>query len=353
MSDLARPPQPQRYPPKPRPGDRVAVLSPSAGLPAVFPHVYELGLRRLREDFGLVPVEYPTTRAAAAAPRERARDLTAAFADPSIRAILATVGGDDLITVLPYLDREVIAANPKPYFGYSDNTNVLSYLFEAGMVAYHGGSVLVHLGRPGRLHPATADSLRAALFTDDWYELRPATEYSDEPSDWRDPSTLAAEPVMFPAEGWHWHGPRTVVEGPVWGGNLEILAWLSQAGRVGPNVAYAGCVLLLETSEELPSDVEVFRILRNMGERGLLAGFPAVLIGKPKAWDFDRPNTTEQKREHTEAQRAAVLRVLAEYAPDAVAVFGLDVGHTDPQLIVPYGGLARVDAAARRITVRY
>jgi muramoyltetrapeptide carboxypeptidase LdcA involved in peptidoglycan recycling len=47
------------YPPKPRPGDRVAVVSPSAGLPGLFPHVYELGLRRLREEFGLEPVEYP------------------------------------------------------------------------------------------------------------------------------------------------------------------------------------------------------------------------------------------------------------------------------------------------------
>ncbi|MEU7587018.1 hypothetical protein AB0A95_12015 [Micromonospora sp. NPDC049230] len=53
---------PLRYPPKPRPGDRVAVVSPSAGLPAIFPHVYELGLRRLREEFGPEPVEYPTTR---------------------------------------------------------------------------------------------------------------------------------------------------------------------------------------------------------------------------------------------------------------------------------------------------
>jgi muramoyltetrapeptide carboxypeptidase LdcA involved in peptidoglycan recycling len=353
MSDLQQPAESRRYPAKPRPGDRVAVLSPSAGLPAVFPHVYELGLRRLRDEFGLIPVEYPTTRAAGAHPRERARDLTAAFADPSITAVLATVGGDDLITVLPYLDSAVLAANPKPYFGYSDNTNVLSYLFELGLVSYHGGSVLVHLGRPGAMHPATAASLRAALFTNDWYELTPTTEYSDEPSDWRDPTTLAAEPVMFPAQGWCWHGPQTVVEGPIWGGNLEILAWLLQAGRVGPSAAYAGCVLLLETSEELPSDVEVFRILRNMGERGLLAGFPAVLVGRAKAWDFDQPNTAEQKRAYAEAQRAAVLRVLSEYAPDAVAVFDLDVGHTDPQLIVPYGGLARVDSTARRITVRY
>jgi hypothetical protein len=36
------------YPPKPRPGDRVAIVSPSAGLPEIFPAPYELGLRRLR-----------------------------------------------------------------------------------------------------------------------------------------------------------------------------------------------------------------------------------------------------------------------------------------------------------------
>ena len=31
--------------------------------------------------------------------------------------------GDDQIKVLPFLDFDVIAANPKPFFGYSDNTN--------------------------------------------------------------------------------------------------------------------------------------------------------------------------------------------------------------------------------------
>ena len=55
-----------RYPDKPRRGDAVAVLSPSAGLPARFPVPYELGLTRLREEFGLRPVEYPSTRAAQA-----------------------------------------------------------------------------------------------------------------------------------------------------------------------------------------------------------------------------------------------------------------------------------------------
>lgn len=341
------------YPPKPRPGGRVAVVSPSAGLPGLFPEVYELGLRRLREEFGLEPVEYPTTRVMGADPRDRARDLTAAFADPSITAVLATVGGEDLITVTAHLDDAVLRANPKPYFGYSDNTNVLNHLHRLGIVGYHGGSVLVHLGRPGSPHPLTFDSLRAALFTSGWYELTPAAEWGDQPNDWRDPASLAVEPLMFPGTGWTWQGPERVVEGRTWGGNLEIVHWLLAADRVAPVAELAGSVFLIETSEELPSATEVYRILRNLGERGLLATFPAAVVGRAKAWDFERPHSPEQRQAYAAEQRASVTRAFAEYAPDAVLVFDVDLGHTDPQLIVPYGGEIRVDAVDRRISVRY
>ncbi|NGM12200.1 S66 family peptidase [Verrucosispora sioxanthis] len=340
-------------PPKPRPGDRVAIVSPSAGLPGLFPHVYELGLRRLRAEYGLEPVEYPTTRIMGADPRDRARDLTAAFADPTITAVLATVGGDDLITVTPHLDDEVLRANPKPYFGYSDNTNVLNHLHRLGVVSYHGGSVLVHLGRPGALHPLSADSLRAALFGSDWYDLTPAAQWGDEPNDWNDPASLAAEPVMFPGTGWRWQGPAKVVEGRTWGGNLEVLHWLLAADRVAPAATLAGSVFLLETSEELPPAVEVYRMLRNLGERGLLDGFPAALVGRAKAWEFGRRLTPPEKKAYAEDQRAAVTRAFAEYATDTVLVFDVDFGHTDPQLIIPYGGEVRVDAVRQRISVRY
>ena len=87
------------HPPKARPGDRVAIVSPSFAAPAVAPEVHEQGVRRLVELTGLVPVEYPTTRQLDAPAADRARDLNAAFADPSIRAIVATIGGDDQITV--------------------------------------------------------------------------------------------------------------------------------------------------------------------------------------------------------------------------------------------------------------
>ena len=98
-------------------------------------------------------------------------------------------------------------------------------------------------------------------------------------------------------------------------------------------------MLVLETWEEMPTAQEVFRILRNMGERGLLAGFPAVLVGRAKAWDFDRPHTIDGAAGLAPTtQREAVSRALADYAADAVVVFDVDLGHTDPQLIIPYGG---------------
>jgi muramoyltetrapeptide carboxypeptidase LdcA involved in peptidoglycan recycling len=342
------------YPPKPKPGDRVAVLSPSAGLPAIFPEVYELGLRRLRDAFGLEPVEYATTREIGADPCERVRDIHAAFADPSVTAVMATIGGDDQITLMRHLDDDLLRANPKPFFGYSDNTNLLNHLFNLGLVSYHGGSVMVHLGRGGGLHPVTADSLRAALFTTGWHPLTQTTTYGDEPPSWEDPTNLDVEPPMFPAKGWVWRGPERVVEGPAWGGCIDVLSWILQAGReVQPARAYAGCVFFFETSEEMPSADAVYWTLRSMGERGMLGQFPAVLVGRAKAWDFAQPRTPEQKRRYAADQRAAVERAMREYAPDAVLVFDVDFGHTDPQLTIPFGGTVRVDSAQRRIHVRY
>jgi muramoyltetrapeptide carboxypeptidase LdcA involved in peptidoglycan recycling len=83
----------------------------------------------LREEFGLRPVEYPTTRTKQASPAERAKDLHTAFSDPEIRAVLTSIGGEDQIKVLRHLDPAVLAGNAKPFFGYSDNTNLHLFLW--------------------------------------------------------------------------------------------------------------------------------------------------------------------------------------------------------------------------------
>jgi len=340
-------------PPKVKAGDRVAVVSPSFAAPAVWPEKHSLSMDRLASEFGLVPVEYPSTRVAST-PVERARDLTEAFGDRSIRAVLATIGGDDQITVLPHLDPAVVRADPKPFVGFSDNTNLLNWLWFHGVAAYHGGSTIMHLGRGGGLHPLSVASLRTALFDTGAVELRPVEQFSDHGVDWSAPGSLAQSPPLLPSEGWTWHRPERVVTGPTWGGNLEILSWVCASNRfVRPVADYAGCVLLVETSEEMPSGTEVFRILRNLGERGLLKQFPAAVVATAMAARHDLVVPLDERARYRAEQRAAVLRAFADYNPDAMIVFGLDFGHTDPQYVLPYGGLMTIDGPSGRVVAHY
>lgn len=344
----------REYPPKPRPGDRVAVVSPSSGLPGILPLPFELGLERLRDDFGLVPVEYPTTRRMGSSAAERAADLHAAFADESIKAVIASIGGDDQITVLPHLDGDLIRANPKPFFGFSDNTCLLAYLSGLGIVGYYGGAVMTDFGRQGAMHPLTAESLRAAMFTTDEYRLRPAEAFNDIDLPWDDPTTFETEPQLMPANGWTWHNADSVVTGTAWGGCLEIVAGLLMADTAVPEVdEFDGAVLFFETSEEMPDDEYVYRMLRALGERGVLGRCGALVMSRPKAWNFDNRNDAAGREAFVTAQREAVRRVMGEYAPDKPLVLDVDCGHTDPKVIIPYGGQITVDGLAREITVRY
>ncbi len=341
-------------PGKARVGDRVAVLSPSWAGPGVFPAVFELGLARLRDVLELTPVEFATTRLVGATPEQRARDIEAAFADPSISAIIASIGGSDQIKVLRHLDPAILRANPKPFLGYSDNTNLLLYLWNLGVVGYYGGSVMVQLGRPGRLHPATEASLRLALFDSGPVQLAPVAEFTDADGHWDDPSTFDREPAMAPTDPWWWHGPQSVVSGRTWGGCLEIVDMHLRSGHhlLAPE-AYADAVLLVETSEEMPEDEYVYRVLMGMGERGMLEQFGAVLVARPKSLSHERQWDQERRRRYVDDQRAAVLRALSEYNPSAPVVFGLDFGHSEPQVVMPYGSVATVDALNRTVTVSY
>ncbi|MBL8930643.1 MAG: LD-carboxypeptidase [Kineosporiaceae bacterium] len=344
-------------PPKARPGDRVAVLSPSFAAPALFAAVHEQAMRRLAEITGLVPVEYPTTRRLGASAHERAADLNAAFADPSIRAIVATIGGEDQITVVPHLDAEAARADPKPFLGYSDNTNLTHWLWTLGIASFYGGSTQVHLGPGPHVDAVHLASLRAALLTGERLELTDPGESEDVGLDWNDPRALTSfgerEPTG-PGEPWSWHGPAREVTGPTWGGCIEVLQWILTAGRfAGPPSDLAGAILLVETSEDLIPAREVGWILRSLGERGLLAEVAGVLVARPPTSDHDRrPEPAERARLRAE-QRDVVVETVARYNPEAVVCVGVPFGHTRPQWIVPHGGLITLDGAARRVFADY
>ncbi|MHA7262205.1 S66 family peptidase [Arthrobacter sp. TMN-37] len=339
--------------PKLREGDRVAVLSPSFAAPGFAPEVHDQAMDRFAAATGLVPVEFPTTRQLGATAGDRAADLNAAFADPTIRAILATVGGNDQITVIPHLDAGLARADPKIFLGYSDNTNLLNWLWSLGITGFHGGSTQVHLGPGPRIDEVHLASVKATLMTGGELAITDPGESEDFGHDWQDPRALTEFGERESPEPWTWAGPERLVSGRTWGGCLEVIDQLALAGRMPRVEDLHGSILLLETSEELPPADWVKRWLRALGERGALEAVAGVLVARPPTSSFgSRPGPEERARLRA-AQREAAIGEIRRYNPQAVVCVGPPFGHTRPQWILPYGGHITLDGYARTITASY
>ncbi len=341
-------------PPKATPGDKVAVLSPSFAAPGFAPAVHEQAMNRLATLTGLTPVEYPTTRRLGSSAPDRAADLNEAFADPAVRAIVATIGGEDQITVVPHLDPAVVTRDPKPFLGYSDNTNLLNWLWTHGVAGFYGGSTQVQLGPGPEVDDIHVRSLRAALLTGERLEITEPGESEDIGKDWLDPAALSEHGDREPTEPWAWAGPERSVTGRTWGGCIEVIQWILTAGRFPADPAtLAGGVLLLETSEELIPAREFGWILRSFGERGLLDAVDAVVVARPPTSSFEIHRSTERRAALREEQRDVAIEMVQRYNARAVVVVGVPFGHTKPQWILPYGGTMTVDGAEQRIWADY
>lgn len=274
-----------------------------------------------------------------------------AFEDDSIKAVMATVGGDDQITVLRHLDPARM--QPKRFLGYSDNTNVANWLWFHGIGSVYGGSTAVHLGPGPAVDPLHLASLQAALFGGDLVLAEPART-NDYGLDWSSPAALVETAPDLAATPWEWTGPAESVTATVWGGCLESVdATLAVCRWMHPVSTYDGCVLALEASEEMPSPETCFRMLRNLGERGILGAASALLWARPPVSDRENPATESESASLRAERRKAVLRAVADYNPSLVVVLDVDFGHTSPQLLLPYGGTVTVDGDQQTITAHF
>lgn len=311
-------------------------------------------MRRLAEGTGLVPIEFPTTRQLGATAEARAADINAAFADPRIRAVIATTGGDDEVTVVPHVDTAVVSNDPKPFFGYSDNTNLHHLLWGLGVPSYYGGSTQVHLGAGPQVDDIHLQSLRAALLDGGEIELTDPGVSEDYGVEWEDPRSLTEFGVREPTDPWTWAGPMKSVEGRTWGGCIEVIDQIAIAGRMPETEDLSGKILLFETSEEVPPAIMVKRSLRSLGERGILAAAAGVIMARPPVSELRKPVPSSDERERLRgAQRDVVIAEVQKYNPEAVICVGVPFGHTRPQWILPHGGTIRLDGAEQRITADF
>lgn len=329
-----------------RQGDRVAAVSLSWGGPGAVPHRYEAGKRQLEAAFGIEVVEMSNTLAdpatLAANPALRAADLHQAFADPTINGVVSTIGGDDSIRVLPHLDLDLLAANPKVFLGYSDSTITQMALLRAGLVSFYGPAIMAGFGENAGLHPYLVEGVRRTLFEPEapltWPENRDG--WTVEHLEWADPATQERSRELRPTTGWRWHGGE-LREGRSVVGCLEILGCL-RGTQWWPSLA--GSVLFLETSEDQPPPASVTYLLRSLALAGELEELAGIVFGRPGGADLP-------VEEHTEYDDAILSVVRDEQGlHDLPVVTNVDFGHTDPIWTIPQGTSVQVDPTTQTVT---
>ena len=272
-------------PQKLKPGDKVATVSLSWGGPSVFPHRYQIGIQQLKDEFHLEVVEMSHTLKDAdwlsRNPRARADDLMQAFSDPTIKGIFTTIGGDDSIRLLPFLDLDVIRNNPKIFMGYSDNTISHLVCYKAGLVSFHGPSILAEFAENGGMFPYMVQSLRQTLFSSEVIgEVKPNTDgWTVEFLDWGDPVNQQRKRKLNPSSGWKFLQGKGIHRGHLIGGCLEVLDW-ARGTEIFPE-NWQDAILFLETSEEAPPPEVVTRTLRVLAAMGILRQLAGILFGRP------------------------------------------------------------------------
>lgn len=292
------------------PGDTIAVIAPSG---RVDPARLADGVRML-QGWGFQVRCLPSTasgRAYLAGESDRANgeELTAAFADQAIAAVLCAKGGYGSMRVLPHIDWEVVRANPKPFGGYSDITALhQAFRRETGQVTLHATMVARQGDEPGA-HPWTAEALRRALTS-----AAPLGTITPPPEN---PPLTAVLPGS--------------AEGALAGGNLTLVA--SLAGTRWQLDA-RGCILVLEDVDEKPYRVD--RMLTQLAFAGVLDGVLGVLFGDSPT--CDRPADDERS--------FSLQQILADrFGPLGVPVlYGFPCGHTPYRAALPLGVDARLDA---------
>jgi muramoyltetrapeptide carboxypeptidase LdcA involved in peptidoglycan recycling len=337
---------------KPRqlgPGSKIAVISPSSGLPSLFPEIYELGLKNLKEVLGFEIVEFPTARMTREElyknPKLRAEDINRAFEDESIDGIIASIGGYESVRILKYLDTEKILNNPKLIMGFSDATTFLSYLNSLGMVTFYGPSVMAGFAQLKSLPKEFAQHLNAFLFKGkNTYEYKSYHQWTNGYKDWKNMNTLGECTEFYPNEkGWNFLQGKGITRGKLWGGCIEVLEFLKATDYWPDKEFWNDRILCFETSEEKPLPDNVGYMLRNYGVQGIFEKVKGVIFGRPK----------DYTPEEVEELSNIVLRIISDEfgVTDIPVIMNFDFGHTDPKVILPLGCTVEIDSDEKKVTL--
>lgn len=306
-----------------RPGDTLAVAVFSNGLDREEVSLLERGIANI-ESLGFQvqrsPLVVPGRSSwwAGASLQDTATELNRLLRDPTVRGIVALDGGRWVFGYLERIDLEAVRADPKPIVGSSDVSAVLLALYsKAGLTGFHGDMAVRQFA--------------------EWDDLG-ADRRVQLGDTWRRVLTGDASPVALPADGgWEcWRSGRA--EGPLIGAMLNRLVRIQASGWALTADQFDGAILFWE--EAFTSTTAVWYDLNVLRSAGILDRIGGMLVGAPVLLEV---------QEGGPDLRGIVLDVLGDR--DIPVLGNVNIGHAGPNLPVPLGVRAAMDADATTLSL--
>lgn len=317
-------------PPPLKKEDTIAIVAPSGGLAKLYPHRLDNAIKYFKSQ-GYNIKEFPNTRKnngwESASPKERAKELMEAFLDKEVKAIICEIGGNTSNKILKYLDFNKIKENPKIFSGYSD-ISVLHYAInkKSNLLTFYGPCAMVQFGEYPKPLDFTIEYFNKAITEKNIGKIEPSKEWTDEVLDWRKKKDLDRPRKLIKNKGYEWL-KNGEAKGKVLGGCLPSITHL--IGTVyWPD--HKDAILFIELSEGV--DIykgkplaEIDALLADLDNAKIFSQIKGLIVGRPYRYSKDEEDKFKQ----------IILDNTQDY--NFPILYGVDIGHTDPQITVPLG----------------
>lgn len=291
-------------------GDTVAVIAPASppnqkNLERGIEFLKGLGLKvKIGKSVG------KTYGYLAGSDQERLDDLHTMFLDTEVKAIFCACGGYGTARLAANIDYEIIKANPKIFWGYSDITFLhTSIRQETGLITFHGPMLGSDIGKEDT-HTYSKQGFQQ-LFKPS--EVSYSERYS---------------PLETLVEG--------VAEGELVGGNLSLI--VSTLGTP-LEIDMKGKILFIEDVNEEPRSVD--RMLNQLQMAGKLDEINGIVIG-------DFCDCTPQRELSLTLEEVINHYVLSANKP---TLKGFKIGHCNPHISIPLGVNAVLNTSNKSLIV--
>lgn len=307
--------------PKPLlPGDTIAIITPASAVDSLTVVGAKSALESLGFAVRLMPHVHGHYRGGsyAAPDSARASDIMQAFLAPGVKAILCSRGGYGSTRLLPYLDAEAIAANPKWLIGYSDITALHAFMTSQARVAsIHGPMCAAFADGPDE----------NALMLSALISGEQTVKYDIAPSEYNKPGSGS---------------------GMLVGGNMLVAQGLADTpyDTLKPDGATDGVIIFIEDVGEKIYAIE--RFLLRLHLSGALAAAKGIVFGEFTEYEGDSDFESMEQMIHTR------MKEWGYYDDDCAMpiVFGFPAGHGKKNYPLVMGVRAEVIATPGSACIR-